>query len=93
MQIKQHLFGLEETANKNRSDISKLFNDIRNKIVERESTLKKQISETLEKEQIHFRKCISKLERQVETIRELKENKDMIGQESPIETLLLANDR
>lgn len=51
MQIKQHLFGLEESANRNRSDISKLFNDIRNKVVDRESTLKKQISETLEKEQ------------------------------------------
>ena len=34
-----------------------------------------------------------KLENQIETIKELKENKDMIGQEQPIETLLLAPDR
>lgn len=79
MQIKQHLFGLEESANKNRSDISKIFNDIRNKVVERESTLKKQISETLEKEQHSYKKRIAKLENQIETIKELKENKDMIG--------------
>lgn len=41
---------MEESANKNRSDISKIFNEIRNKIIERETNMKKQISDTLEKE-------------------------------------------
>lgn len=41
---------MEESANKNRSDISKIFNEIRNKIIERETNMKKLISDTLEKE-------------------------------------------
>ena len=39
--IKNHLSELEDSANKNRSEISKIFNEIRNKIIEREATLKK----------------------------------------------------
>lgn len=48
--IKKYLVELEEAANKNRGDISLIYNEIRQKIVERESNLKRNISETLEKE-------------------------------------------
>ncbi|MFS8160190.1 MAG: hypothetical protein ACMG6E_08275 [Candidatus Roizmanbacteria bacterium] len=41
---------LEDSANKNRSEISKIFNEIRSKIIERETMLKKNISDILEKE-------------------------------------------
>jgi hypothetical protein len=41
---------LEDAANRNRSDVSKIFNDIRSKIIERETAIKRRISETLEKE-------------------------------------------
>lgn len=41
---------MEELANKNRNKISSIFNEVRNKITEKEVSLKKQISETLEKE-------------------------------------------
>jgi hypothetical protein len=50
MRIKQHLYGLEDFANRNRSEISKIYNEIRNKVIDRESALKKQISETLDRE-------------------------------------------
>ena len=53
--IKNHLSELEESANKNRSEISKIFNEIRNRIIERETMLKKQISDTLEYEQGYFK--------------------------------------
>jgi len=39
--IKNHLIDLESTANYNRSEISKVYNEIRAKIVEREGFLKK----------------------------------------------------
>jgi hypothetical protein len=48
--VKGYLSELEDSANKNRSEISKIFNEIRTKIVERETQMKKHISETLEKE-------------------------------------------
>ena len=53
--IKKHLGEMEELANKNRTEISKIYNEVRQKLVERESFLKKQISETLEKEQYNFK--------------------------------------
>ncbi len=53
---------LEETANKSRSEISKIFNEIRNKIIERETSLKKQISDMLEKEQQYYKAKIHNLE-------------------------------
>lgn len=56
--VKNHLVELEEFANKNRTDISRIFNEIRSKIIERETYLKKQISDTLEKEQHYFKQRI-----------------------------------
>lgn len=73
--IKNYLTELEESANKNRSDISKLFNEIRNKIIEREASMKKQISDTLEKEQHSFKNRIVELEDQLRCIQELKDEK------------------
>lgn len=48
--IKGHLGEMEDLANKSRSEISRIFNEVRNKIIERETIIKKQISDTLEKE-------------------------------------------
>jgi hypothetical protein len=48
--VKNHLVELEDSANKNRSEISKIFNEIRSRIIERETMLKKNISDILEKE-------------------------------------------
>jgi hypothetical protein len=78
---------LEDTANKNRSEISKIFNEIRNKIVERETFLKRQISESLEKEQSSLKQRIMELEDQMRSIQELKEEKVRIDKESMLETL------
>jgi hypothetical protein len=66
---------LEEGANKNRSEISRIFNEIRNKIIERETTMKKTISDTLEKEQIYYKNKIAQLEDQMRCISDLKEEK------------------
>lgn len=66
--IKNYLGELEESANKNRSDISKIFNEIRNKIIERETNMKKQISDTLEKEQQLYKSRIVSLEDQMRCI-------------------------
>ena len=78
---------MEDTANKNRSEISKIFNEIRNKIVERETFLKRQISESLEKEQSSLKQRIMALEDQMRSIQELKEEKVRIDKESMLETL------
>jgi len=56
------LIELEESANRNRGEISKIFNEVRNKIIERETMLKKTISDTLEKEQEIFKTRIIGLE-------------------------------
>lgn len=44
------MVSLEENANRNRSEITKIFNEIRAKIIERETNIKKKIAETLDKE-------------------------------------------
>jgi hypothetical protein len=79
---------LEESANKNRTDISKIFNEIRSKIIERETSLKKQISDTLEKEQAQFKNRIVQLEDQIRCIQDLKEEKLRIEKEPLLETLI-----
>jgi len=48
--VKKYLVELEEAANRNRSEVSAIYNEVRLKIVERESNLKRGISEMLEKE-------------------------------------------
>lgn len=90
MKIKQYLYEMEDSANKNRSEITKIYNDMRHKIIERESQLKKQISETLDREQIIYKKKISQLENQLDSISDLKESKIAIGNENAIDTLLSA---
>jgi len=81
MQVKSHLHSLEDQANRNRTEITKIYNEIRTKLSERESVLKKSISETLEKEQVAFNRKINQLQTHVDIIKELKENKDLINQE------------
>jgi len=56
------LVELEENANKNRSEISKIFNELRGKIIERETMLKKSISDILEHEQYYFKQKVVCLE-------------------------------
>jgi len=79
---------LEESANKNRSEISKIFNEIRNRIIERETMLKKQISDTLEYEQGYFKHRILYLEEQMRSISDLKDEKQRIDGEPIFETLI-----
>jgi predicted nucleic acid-binding Zn-ribbon protein len=55
LRIKSTLLALEETANTNRTEVSRIFNEVRNRILEREIALKKHISETLEKESIFLK--------------------------------------
>ncbi len=81
---------LEEAANRNRSDISKIFNDIRSKIIERETTLKRRISDTLEKELMTIRRKIATLDDQMQCIQNLKEEAMMIESEHMFETLIQA---
>ena len=50
LRIKNHMSELEETANRSRGDISRLYNELRAKLIERETGLKKQIADTLDKE-------------------------------------------
>ena len=79
---------MEDSANKNRSEISKIFNEIRNRMVEREANLKKQISDTLEREQSIFKQRIGVLEEQMRSIQDLKEEKIRIDSEHLLETLI-----
>jgi hypothetical protein len=62
LRIKSTLSALEDTANTNRTEISRIFNEIRNRILEREISLKKHISETLEKESIYLKQKTAQLE-------------------------------
>jgi hypothetical protein len=79
--IKTHLVELEDQANRNRSEISKVFNEIRSKIIERETQLKKGISDTLEKEQQYYKGRIFSLEEQLRNIMTLKDEKTKIETE------------
>ncbi len=79
--IKGYLSELEDSANKNRSEISRIFNEIRNRIVERETHMKRQISETLEREQNQLKTRIIELEEQMRSIQELKEEKTRVDKE------------
>lgn len=88
LRIKNHLIELEESANRNRGEISKIFNEVRNKIIERETMLKKTISDTLEKEQEIFKTRIIGLEEQLRCINDLKDEKQRIDSEPEIETLV-----
>jgi hypothetical protein len=53
---------LEDQANRRRSEISRLFADIRGKLIDREATIKRRISETLEREQGKIKKRIGELD-------------------------------
>ena len=46
---------MEDQANRSRTEISRIFNEVRQKVIERETMIKKQISETLEREQQLFK--------------------------------------
>eukprot|EP00347_Sterkiella_histriomuscorum_P017673 403348434 len=86
--IRNYLNELEDSANKNRSEISKIFNEIRNKIIDRETNMKKQISDTLEREQHTLKQKIVYLEDQMKCIQDLKDEKIMIENETVLETLI-----
>ena len=60
--LQSHQRELEESANRLRSAISKIYNEIRAKLIDRETLLKKRISETLEKEFVQIRRRIGSLE-------------------------------
>ncbi len=68
--------------------ISKIYNDIRSKIVEREALLKRRISETLEKECNIIRRKMATLDDQMQCILTLKEEKTIIETEHMFETLI-----
>ena len=48
--IQSHMSDLESQANSSRGQVSKLFNQIRAKLIERETTIKRRIADILEKE-------------------------------------------
>lgn len=60
--LNAHLSDLEVSANRNRGDISAIFSEIRNKLIEREASIKRKISETLEREQAAYKKKIAALQ-------------------------------
>lgn len=53
---------MEETANRQRNEITKIYNDIRARIIERETILKRRIAEALEQEQLTLKNRIIVLE-------------------------------
>ena len=50
IQIRSHLEVVEATAGERRETLSAIFDEVRQKILEREQTLKKRISKTLDSE-------------------------------------------
>ena len=48
--IRSHLSDLEDQANRNRAELSRIYTELRAKLVDRETTLKRKISDTLERE-------------------------------------------
>jgi predicted nucleic acid-binding Zn-ribbon protein len=71
--VRSHLVELQEQADKNREAISAIFAEVRAKITERESQIKKKIAETLEQEHKNLKSKISSFELQLESIKALKE--------------------
>lgn len=49
--IKRHMTDMQEQAEKNRRELSQIYNYIRELILEREQALKRQISDNLNKEE------------------------------------------
>jgi hypothetical protein len=56
---------LEDIANRNRAQISKIYAEVRARLVERETVLKRRISETLENEHANLKRKIVQLEDQI----------------------------
>lgn len=72
---------LEDQANRNRAELSKIYNELRAKLVERETILKRRISETLEREQAQWKRQISQMEDQIANIQAMREEANMIDKE------------
>ena len=88
MRYQSHLSNLEEQANTNRNMITKIYNDIRSKMNEKETQIKRNISETLEREQTNLKEKVNQLEDQLSCINQLKEEKIRIEAEPLLETLI-----
>ena len=68
LNLKSHLMILEEQSRHKRAQTSQLFEQIRQKILDRETALLKSISENLEQETQHHRRLIGQYERQMKHI-------------------------
>jgi hypothetical protein len=91
--IESYQVAIGERANKTRDKITSIFNEIRNTINERESTLKQNISFTLEKEVLNFQKKIKEIKEHLQAIFAFKQAFGEIEFLSEKEILLKAKKR
>lgn len=70
---------LEEQAERNREAIGAIFAEVRAKITERESAIKKRIGETLEAEQRSLKAKITNFEFQLESIEALRDEEELLS--------------
>jgi predicted nucleic acid-binding Zn-ribbon protein len=72
MDMTKHIDSVRGQANKNRNQLSKIFNNVRNQLATRENELKQKIAEVMmnQEEQIETKKQI--LEEQVDQIGDFK---------------------
>ncbi len=73
--------------------MSRLYNDIRTKLVERETHLKRKISDTLEREQAQWKRRVGLLEEQMNNIEMMKDEAKRMEGEGVIEVLRQAGYR
>ena len=91
--IKRYMGDMQTQCDKNRKELSLIYNFIRDLIMEREQALKKQISDNLQKEE---RECKMKLQENnefLEKILELKKEQLLLQGESDLEILSKARER
>ena len=70
--IDHHLLDLQAKANKNREDLSIIYNEVRQKLQDRENELKREIADTLQKEEQSLKDKKKKLKAHLKNIETFK---------------------
>jgi influenza virus NS1A-binding protein len=87
MDIDNHFLMVRNQANNNRDTISKIFNNVRQLINQRENELKSKIADVLDDEETYLNEKKDKLNNQLVTINEFKRQSRIIDSNSDITVL------
>lgn len=92
LDIENHFILIRNQANKNRDSLSKIFNNVRKLINERENELKLKIASVLQEEETYLEEKKEKLNDQLDTISKFKNQVQVIDSDSDITVLQSSED-